>query len=176
MNTRSEAMNGISWLNELSDAQAEAELLRCCGSTRWAREVAQERPFASFQELLEVGDRIWWSLEEADWLEAFRAHPRIGERKAEGAQVVGTRRWSTQEQAGVQRSPEEVRAALAAGNREYEARFGHIFLVCATGKSGEEMLALLRGRLGNDPDTELRVAAEEQRKITHLRLEKLLQP
>ncbi|HEV2130750.1 MAG TPA: 2-oxo-4-hydroxy-4-carboxy-5-ureidoimidazoline decarboxylase [Longimicrobiaceae bacterium] len=165
----------LSWLNALPDLEAQAELLRCCGSIRWARQVAQARPFASFEELLEVADGMWWSLDAEDWLEAFRAHPRIGEKKPAAGEPAGTERWSAQEQSGMQRSRDEVRAALARGNQEYEERFGHIFLVCATGKSGEGMLALLQERLGNDPETELRVAAEEQRKITHLRLEKLLQ-
>jgi OHCU decarboxylase len=164
----------LSWLNALQEAEARAELLRCCGSTRWARQVAEARPFASFELLLEAADRTWWSLDVEDWLEAFRAHPRIGESRPPAREAAGTERWSAQEQAGMQRSQEEVRAALARGNQEYEDRFGHIFLVCATGKSGEEMLALLQERLGNDPEAELRVAAEEQRKITHLRLEKLL--
>jgi len=167
-------MNRLSWLNALPDAEAQAELRSCCGSTRWTREVAEARPFASVEELLEVADGVWWSLDNEDWLEAFRAHPRIGERKPAAGGATGTERWSAQEQSGMQRSQEEVRAALARGNQEYEDRFGHIFLVCATGKSGEEMLAILQERLGNDPEPELLVAAEEQRKITHLRLEKLL--
>ncbi len=166
----------LAWLNALPQKSAESELLRCCGSTPWARRVAEARPFASSEELLTVADRVWWSLDAEDWLEAFRAHPRIGERKPTAGETTGTERWSAQEQSGMQLSPEQVRAALAEGNREYEKRFGHIFLICATGKSGEEMLTILRERLGNDPATELHVAAEEQRKITHLRLRKLLEP
>ncbi len=169
-------MHALGWLNAHPPEEAQAELLRCCGSTRWARQVAEARPFANFEELLAAANRVWWSLDPADWLEAFRAHPRIGERKPAAGELAGTERWSAQEQSGMQRSPEEVRAALARGNREYEERFGHIFLVCATGKSGEEMLVLLQTRLGNDPESELRIAAEEQRKITHLRLRKLLEP
>ncbi len=164
----------LSWLNRLPGAVAQAELLRCCGSTRWARQVVEARPFASLEELLAVADRVWWDLDTKDWLEAFRAHPRIGESKPAAGESAETERWSAQEQSGMQRSTEEVRTALAQVNQEYHERFRQIYLVCATGKSGEEMLALLRERLGNDPGTELRVTAEEQRKITRLRLEKLL--
>ncbi len=168
-------MQDLDRLNSLPPAEAEAELLRCCGSTRWARRMVEERPFASLEDLLAAADRIWWSLEGVDWFEAFSRHPRIGEREAPAGGSAATAVWSAQEQAGAQRSPEEVRTALAAGNRAYEERFGYTYIVCATGMSGEEMLRILEQRLGNDPDTELRTAAEEQRKITHLRLEKLLQ-
>ena len=114
----------------------------------------------------ETSDRIWWSLGREGWLEAFAAHPRIGEQGS---------RWSEQEQAGVRDTREKAAVALLVeANRVYESRFDHIFIVCATGKSATEMLELLRVRFNNDPETELRVAAEEQRKITNLRLEKLL--
>lgn len=168
-------MSPLEHLNALPAAEAEAELLSCCGSREWARRVAARRPFASTSEVQEEAERAWWGLGREDWLEAFRAHPRIGERKG-GAQPERGARWSAQEQAGVGGAADPVRAALAEGNRAYEERFGHIYVVCATGKSAEEMLALLRARLANDPDTELRTAAGEQMKITHLRLEKLLSP
>lgn len=167
-------MTALERLNALAPADAEAELRTCCGSRRWARELAARRPFRDEAELFAAADEVWWTLEPEDWQEAFRAHPRIGERKAEAAQTVRAAAWSAQEQAGVSAAGEEVTAALAAGNREYERRFGHIYLVCATGKSAEEMLGILRARLANDPDEELRVAAAEQAKITRLRLEKLL--
>jgi OHCU decarboxylase len=120
-------------------------------------------------------DRIWRSLGSADWLEAFQAHPRIGEKKAAAAQSEEARKWSAQEQSGIRDAAADTMAALAEGNRDYEQRFGFIFIVCATGKSSEEMLAILQRRLQNDAETEIAVAAEEQRKITRLRLEKLLQ-
>jgi allantoicase len=157
---------GLRWLNLLPVRQAEAELLACCGSREWAFRVAASRPFATAEELAGVADKVWEALGPADWLEAFAAHPRIGERS--------TSSWSTQEQAGVGGAEAAVLAALAEGNRAYEARFGHVFLVCASGRAAAELLAELRGRLGNDPGAELRVAAEEQRKITRLRLERLL--
>ena len=169
-------MEGFRRFNTLPLGQAEAELRRCCGSRTWARRVAVEMPFESVGQLLETSDRVWWDLGREDWLEAFRAHPRIGEREPAGAAAPprsDTRRWSEEEQSGARGAPQDLQAALAEANRAYEARFGHIFIVSATGKGAEQMLALLRARLANDPDTELRVAAEEQRRITRRRLETL---
>jgi OHCU decarboxylase len=137
--------------------------------------MAAERPFEVVAELLESTDRIWWELEPQDWLEAFSHHPKIGEKKAAAAQSTDAARWSEQEQAETSGTGEELLAELSALNRAYEERFGFIFIVCASGKTTEEMIALLRERLHNDVDTELRVAAEEQRRITHLRLRKLLE-
>lgn len=152
-------------LNAVSAGEAEAMLLPCCGSRAWTRRMAESRPFRDAGEVMGTSDRIWRSLGREDWLEAFAAHPRIGER--------GDQR-SQREQAGALDAGADVLAELAEANRAYESRFGHLFIVCATGKSAAEMLAILRERLGNDPETELRVAAEEQRKIMNLRLEKLL--
>ncbi len=165
----------VNRLNELSANGAEAEFLKCCGSQRWASAMTAARPFANVDELLTKADSIWWSLSAEDWLEAFRAHPKIGEKKAAAAQSEEARRWSEREQSGIRNAPADTMAALAAGNRDYEQRFGFIFIVCATGKSSEEMLTILQARLQNDTETEIAVAAEEQRKITRLRLEKLLQ-
>ena len=165
----------LTRLNSLPAAEARAELLKCCGSTRWAAGVAARRPYASAEELEETADRVWWGLSAEDWLEAFRAHPKIGERRAAAEVSDEARAWSEREQAGGAGASAETRAALAEGNRAYEGRFGFIFIVCATGRTADEMLALLRARLGNDRETELRVAAEEQRRITRLRLRKLLE-
>ena len=152
-----------------------AELLRaCCGALRWVEAMLARRPFRTLPNVLAAADEIWSSLGPADWLEAFAHHPRIGERASAVTQDARGAAWSAGEQARVGDAAPDVRAELAAANRAYEARFGHIFIVCATGKSAEDMLALLTARLANDPDTELRVAAEEQRKITRLRLERLL--
>jgi len=167
---------GLERLNALPPGEAEAELLKCCGSARWARRMAAKRPFGSMDRLLEAADRIWRELGREDWLEAFSRHPKIGDRAPAHGGSAETRRWSEQEQAGTRGSPQDVLAALAEANRAYQDRFGHIFIVCATGKTSEEMLALLRQRLQNDPGAELPIAAEEQRKITRLRLEKLLRP
>jgi len=166
----------INRLNELSSDDAEAEFLKCCGSRRWAQSMTSARPFISLDDLVERADSVWWSLSEQDWLEAFRAHPKIGERKAAAHQSEQARNWSAAEQSQTSGAAAEVMSALAEGNREYEQRFGFIYIVCATGKSPEEMLTILKARLQNDAETELRNAAEEQRRITRLRLEKLLNP
>ena len=164
----------LAGLNALPAAEADAAFLACCGSTRWAREMASRRPFGDAAALAAAADEAWWSLDPEDWDEAFRAHPRIGERKAAPSQGARAAAWSSQEQAGAAAAGEDVAAALAEGNHAYEARFGRIYIVCATGKTAEEMLAILRARLANDDATELRAAAAEQAKITRLRLEKLL--
>jgi OHCU decarboxylase len=136
--------------------------------------MASARPFTALEDLLAKAESLWWSLNQEDWLEAFRAHPKIGEQKAAAAQSEQAQNWSKQEQSGTKGADAETRDALAAGNQEYERRFGFIFIVCATGKSSAEMLAILNARLQNDLQAELSVAAGEQRKITQLRLEKLL--
>jgi OHCU decarboxylase len=161
-------------LNELSADDAETEFLKCCGSKRWAQSMTSVRPFDGVDDLLAKADNLWWSLNAEDWLEAFRAHPKIGEKKAAASQSEQARNWSAQEQSGVADAAAETRAELAARNREYEERFGFIYIICATGKSSEEMLMTLNERLQHDAETELRIAAEEQSKITRLRLEKLL--
>jgi OHCU decarboxylase len=158
----------LAELNRLSESHAEAELARCCGSMRWARLMAAERPFASREVVAAVAQRLWWSLAAADWLEAFAAHPRIGER--------ATSTWSVQEQAGAASADDKVREQLARGNHEYERRFGYTFLISATGKSAAEILEVLDRRLRHQPVDELQIAADEQRKITDLRLNKLLTP
>ena len=167
--------SGLDRLNALRNEDAEAEFLKCCGSTAWAKAMSDARPFSNSDELSSKADEIWWNLDEEDWLEAFRAHPKIGEKKAAAAQSAEAQQWSAQEQSESERAAAETKTALADGNREYEQRFGFIFIICATGRSAEEMLAAMNGRLNNDAETELRVAAEEQRKITQLRLQKLLE-
>jgi 2-oxo-4-hydroxy-4-carboxy-5-ureidoimidazoline decarboxylase len=166
-------------LNGVEASWASRELQRCCASWRWVEGMMRLRPFASDGEVFGSAERIWLALGPADWLEAFAAHPRIGEDPARlrarfgHDPTRGSASWSRAEQAGVSGAPEATLAALAAGNRDYAARFGFVFLVCATGKSAAEMLALLRARLPNDPAVELRIAAGEQLKITQLRLAKL---
>ena len=164
----------IAKLNHLGADEACAALLACCGSTRWAAEVAALRPFWDVGQMLRIAERVWRELDAADWLEAFRAHPKIGELKAAAETGEEARRWAEGEQSRARAASEETRAALAEANREYEERFGFIFIVCATGRTAEEMLASLRARLDNDPETELRVAAGEQWRITELRLRKFL--
>lgn len=167
-------MSGVARLNALPAEDAARELLTCCGSRAWAHSMVDARPFADADALFGRADQAWWALDEEDWREAFRSHPKIGERKAEAGQTEREQAWSSGEQAGMRTAAEATQAALAEGNRAYEARFGFIYIVCATGKSADEMLAILTGRLGNAPADEIRVAAEEQRKITRIRLEKLI--
>jgi OHCU decarboxylase len=163
-------------LNTLDDDAAERGLLRCCGSTRWAREISALRPFRSVGELLDAADRIWNAAGRSDWLEAFAAHPQIGQagRAGPAGESTENTEWSAQEQSRARDASGDVRERLAAGNRDYEARFGYIFIVCATGKSAGEMLAALERRLRNAPDDELGIAAGEQLQITRLRLLRLL--
>ncbi len=136
--------------------------------------MTDERPFAGTDQVIETANRIWWALDPPDWLEAFRSHPKIGEKKAAQAVSEESRTWSEQEQSGVENSAAETMRMLAELNQAYEARFGYIFIVCATGKSSEEMLAILRSRAENAAAVELPLAAAEQAKITELRLRKLL--
>jgi 2-oxo-4-hydroxy-4-carboxy-5-ureidoimidazoline decarboxylase len=158
-------LSGLAAINAMAEEEAGAAMLACCGSKRWARRMAERRPFSSEADLFADAGRIWGELSERDWLEAFAAHPKIGERASGQAAA---------EQAGARGASPETLAALARANREYEERFGYIFIVCASGRSAEEMLDLCRQRLHNAPAEELKVAAEEQRRITRLRLEKWL--
>jgi OHCU decarboxylase len=160
--------------NALSAGEAANEILACCGSQAWARWMAARRPFATESALLAASDEVWRGASEADWFEAFRAHPRIGEKKAEQNAPKQSASWSAEEQSTAEAGEADVKAALAEGNREYEQKFGRIFIVCATGKSSGEILQILRQRLRNDDATELREAAEQQRQITQLRLRKWL--
>jgi OHCU decarboxylase len=163
----------LRWLNSLPDAQARQVLSTCCASRAWVGRMAAGRPYADLDGLFGAGDRAVRQLDRDALTEALAAHPRIGQRAA-GASTEAV--WSRQEQAAVGDADAEVRAALQQGNRAYEERFGHVFLIAASGRSAEELLAALRERLGNDPDTEWAVVAEELRKITRLRLERLLRP
>jgi 2-oxo-4-hydroxy-4-carboxy-5-ureidoimidazoline decarboxylase len=162
----------IARWNGLPLEEAAREILPCCGSETWATRLASKRPIPEEAALLAVSDEIWRGLSEADWLEAFRSHPRIGESRVETTVAPQSSAWSEQEQQKAASAEEAVKMALKWGNREYEQKFGHIFIVCATGKSASEILEILRRRLHNDDATELQQAAEEQRKIMHLRLKK----
>jgi 2-oxo-4-hydroxy-4-carboxy-5-ureidoimidazoline decarboxylase len=171
--------------NRLSAEEAAKEILPCCGSKAWAQRMISRRPLANEAALLVASDEIWFGLAAEDWMEAFRSHPRIGEKLGE---KIGEKQavqspeqpapvqsaWSAQEQRNVAAAGEEVKTALAEVNRKYEHQFGHICIVCATGKSGLEILEILRRRLQNDREAELREAAEQQRQITHIRLRKWL--
>jgi 2-oxo-4-hydroxy-4-carboxy-5-ureidoimidazoline decarboxylase len=164
----------LAELNALPAVDAEPLFASCCGSSVWASQMTARRPFDEVSALLNAAEDTWWSLRPDDWREAFSHHPRIGERDAAVAQDGRARAWSAGEQRGVADANAEIRRAIAEGNREYERRFGHIYLVSAAGKTAPQLLAVLRSRLSNDPDTELGVAAGEQAKITRLRLLNLL--
>jgi 2-oxo-4-hydroxy-4-carboxy-5-ureidoimidazoline decarboxylase len=158
--------------NALPQEEAAREILPCCGSETWATRLASKRPIGDDVSLLETSDAIWRSLDESDWLEAFRSHPRIGESRADKTIAAQSSAWSEQEQQKAAAADEAVKTALKWGNREYEQKFGRIFIVCATGKSAGEILEILRRRLHNDDAAELLQAAEEQRQIMHIRLNK----
>lgn len=157
-------------LDTAADVDARAILTRACGSSRWVDRMMARRPFGNDARLFKAARIEWFGLTEADWLEAFSHHPQIGDRASLAARFPATHELSAQEQAGVARAGDVVLSALAEANATYLDRFGFIFIVCATGKTAEEMLALLRARLPNNRATELRNAAEEQAKITALRL------
>jgi allantoicase len=160
--------------NSLPRTKAREALLDCCGSQMWVEQMLQRMPFPDIAYVLDTGEKIWAALDPSDWAEAFRHHPAIGGKSAEKIQSAKAKKWSKGEQAAARGASERTVAALARGNAEYQAKFGHVFLICATGKTSDEILASLTQRLPNNPGVELRIAAEEQRKITRIRLEKLL--
>jgi len=162
----------LAEFNTLPSAKAESLLMDCCGSARWAASVAARRPYADTGALHKSADSIWWNLERADWLEAFSHHPQIGDKPATGSESA--RQWAAGEQAGARTATDDLKERLARANRAYFEKFGYIYIVCATGKSAEAMLAILNQRLQNDPPSELSIAAEQQRLITRIRMDKLL--
>jgi len=167
-------MPDLSWLNSLTDDEATKELLQCCGSRRWAWQMADARPYENLADVIARANHIWWSLDRDDWLEAFRSHPKIGEKKAAESVSAQSKHWSGQEQAGVNTASVQTTNTLATLNHAYEQKFGFIFIICATGKTSDEMLTALCERLEHDAAEELPIAAAEQCKITELRLKKLL--
>jgi 2-oxo-4-hydroxy-4-carboxy-5-ureidoimidazoline decarboxylase len=160
--------------NSLSIEDAAKEILPCCGSQAWADGMAAQRPFPDVTTLLAASDKTWSNLTAADWMEAFRSHPRIGELRPLQSASLKSQTWSALEQRKVTEADEELKIAMAKANMDYEQQFGHIFIVCATGKSAPDILEILRERLSNDEHTELREAAEQQRQITRIRLTKWL--
>jgi OHCU decarboxylase len=162
----------LAEFNALSSTQAESALMDCCGSARWAAKVASRRPYDAVEALHKAADATWWKLERGDWLEAFNHHPQIGDKPASGS--GSARQWAEGEQTGARAASEEVKIRLAKANRAYFEKFGYIYIVCATGKSAEAMLAILNQRLQNDLASELSIAAEQQRLITRIRLDKLV--
>jgi 2-oxo-4-hydroxy-4-carboxy-5-ureidoimidazoline decarboxylase len=159
--------------NEADEPEALHAMLACCGSRRWAKAMVALRPIASVEELSAAADRLWSTMEEPDWMEAFACHPRIGKRNTQHA-ALKSAAWSAQEQSSTAQAADRVLADLAAGNTLYEERYGFTYIVCATGKTAEEMLAILHRRLAGSREAELREAAEQQRQITQIRLGKWL--
>ena len=167
-------MNAVlaAW-NEAAESSALGVMLACCAARRWAQAMVALRPQSDIKSLRLAADKVWSIMEEPDWMEAFAAHPRIGGGQP-GPALSTAAAWSRQEQSSASAAPEQVLAQLAEGNALYERRFGFTYIVCATGKSAEAMLAILRQRLTNDREAELREAAEQQRQIMHIRLGKWL--
>jgi allantoicase len=170
-----DSSKSLGRFNALPRQRAIRTLLDCCGSRKWAQHMAERRPFAGEVDFFETADKTWTALPREEWLEAFLHHPPIGGTNARARQSAAASRFSAKEQSSAQKTAPGVLQELAAQNRVYAEKFGYVFLICATGKSSEEILNALRQRLANEPAAELRIAAEEQRKITRLRLEKLLE-
>jgi len=163
----------IAEFDHLSEAEKREQLFKCCGSSHWVDMMLPVFPVEDLVDLLQYADEKWLQCNERDWLEAFSHHPKIGDKSSLKEKFATTASWASNEQSGVSTASDDVIEALAKGNEDYEKKFGFIFIVCATGKSAEEMLGLLMARLPNDPDKEIRIAAEEQGKITAIRLNKL---
>ena len=161
--------------NILTRDQLKDELMKCCGSTSWVNKMLPFIPADDLVELLEDAEEQWYACTEADWKEAFTHHPKIGDVESLTKKFASTAQWAAGEQSGVNIASAETIKALAEGNRLYEEKFGYIFIICAAGLSAEEMLDILQSRLPNKPADEINIAADEQNKITKLRIEKLLE-
>lgn len=164
----------INELNNLPENDRKTELRKCCGAENWVEKMNAVFPVQSEADLFAEAEETWFSCSETDWREAFEHHPKIGDISSLKEKFANTGKWAANEQAGVNNTSEDVLKALAEGNKAYEEKFGYIFIVCATGKTAEEMLALLQQRLPNSPEAEIKIAMGEQNKITKIRLEKLL--
>jgi 2-oxo-4-hydroxy-4-carboxy-5-ureidoimidazoline decarboxylase len=160
--------------NAADESSALDAMMACCGARRWATAMVKRRPILDAKELCAAADQTWDAMREPDWLEAFACHPRIGEREASPLSSQSST-WSKQEQSSVTAANETMLAQLAEGNTRYEDKFGFTYIVCATGKSTEEMLSILKRRLAGDRTLELREAAEQQRQIMQIRLRKWLE-
>ena len=167
-------MSYLETWNTMTAKEAAAAVLPCCGAEAWAEGLAARRPLGTLPELFAASDAAWWSVSQADWQQAFDSHPRIGENHAQAAATATSLAWSAGEQSTADLTDEDAKARLAAGNRAYEAKFGRIFIVCATGRSAQEMLAILERRMHHTAKAEMEEAAEQQRQITHIRLQKWL--
>lgn len=162
----------LSEFNQLPETEAFEVLFSCCGSSEWAKQLLAKRPFSTLENLKKESDLIWLFCKEPDWLEAFSHHPKIGDKKALEEKFKKDK-WAANEQSGMNSASEDIVVQLAQANMDYERKFRFIFIVCATGKSAEEMLKLIKDRLYNNRDKEILNAMQEQNKITHIRLDKL---
>ncbi len=164
----------VAELDALPESAARAALTACCGAAPWVAAMLASRPWRERAALLAASERAWAALSPGQLAESIERHPRLGEARAVAELDARERRWSAAEQSGAEAAADDARAALARGNAEYERRFGHTFILCASGRDAEDMLAALRARLGNSREAELAITARELEKITTLRLEKLL--
>ena len=163
----------IAEFDHLDVAKKNELLLQCCGSQAWVNKMLPVFPVEDLVELLEAADEKWYELKEYDWRQAFEHHPKIGDVNSLKERFANTKGWAEKEQEGVKQTSEDILQELALFNKQYEEKFGFIFIVCATGRSAEEMLKELKMRINNSKETELEIAAAEQLRITRLRLEKL---
>jgi OHCU decarboxylase len=165
----------FSELNTVSESLAVAELSKCCGSSSWLNKMLKYRPFKNENHLFEMARKIWFEeCQQNDWKEAFTHHPKIGNVKELEEKFASTKDWPSNEQAGVNNASKQILQDLADLNQQYENKFGYIFIVCASGKSAEEMLGILKNRMTNTSEAEIKTAMNEQNKITKIRLGKLL--
>jgi len=164
----------LDTLNALSTDAASHQFMQCCTSEAWVARMVESRPYTDATALFTAADNNWQGLQELDYLQAFDGHPKIGDVSSLKAKYANTKELASNEQSSVSAASDAVIETLSQGNRDYEAKFGFIFIVCATGKSAAQMSDLLQARLPNDRGTELINAAEEQRKILQIRLEKLV--
>ncbi len=160
--------------NKQSREKAGQDLFKCCGSKTWVNKIMKNFPFNSIEDLKISSDRSWFSCKKEDWLEAFSHHPKIGDQSVADKKHSSTADWAKQEQSAVKDAEQGILSELAKSNQSYQEKFGFIFIVCATGKTAIEMLKLLNDRINNEPEKELHIAINEQNKITHLRIDKLL--
>ena len=164
----------IAELNQLPGAALQQQLLNCCGSARWVEKMMEQAPYRELALMEYYAQKIWWECSEADWLEAFAHHPRIGSKEVLAEKFAATAHWAAREQQGTAVASQDVLDALLEANDAYQQQFGFIFIVCATGRSAAEMLAILQARLSNTREAEIKIAAGEQEKITSIRLKALL--
>ena len=167
-------MMTLKELNNLPLEEATEEFTKCCGARNWVNKMIEKRPYEDFDSLLGIVEKIWFDCAESDWIEAFTHHPKIGDIEQLEKKFSTTKEWAHGEQKGVSEASREIIGEFSRLNTLYEEKFGFIFIVCATGKSAEEMLQLLMSRIDNVYKDELKIAMGEQHKITIIRLKKLL--